>query len=260
MTEVVKSGGVAAPLVDDAAAAGAGQARGPWIEGDLRKVAAATCAGLVAGFTVNAVGGRLAMMLLAKLNPDATGRLSDDGFMMGQFDLMATLNLVVIATAIGVLGGLIFLGVRQLRIGPAWFQTLSITAGPAIVVGAMLVHTSGVDFVILKPAWLAVALFVVLPAAYASVVSRVADRWLRPGSWFLSGSRSRLLSLAPLVLVAPAAPLVVGGAMARAVYQSVPGLRGPGRVRLMRMGARGGLTLIFVLALVDLARDLIILL
>lgn len=62
-------------------------AREPWFVADPRKVAAAGCAGIVADFLVNAAGGRLAMMLLARLNPAATGLTSDDGFRIGQFDL-----------------------------------------------------------------------------------------------------------------------------------------------------------------------------
>lgn len=190
----------------------------PWVISDLRKAAAAGCAALVAGFFVNAVGGRLAMMLLARLNPDATGRVSDDGFAMGQFDLASTMNLVLFATALGVLGGLVFLAVRQLRFGPRWLQAMLMTLGPAVVIGAALVHTGGIDFRILKPVWLAIALFVVLPAVFAFIVMRLADRWLRPGSWFRTGSRWRLLSLVSLVLVAPAFPIVLAGAVARVAY------------------------------------------
>lgn len=117
---------------------------------DVRAVAAVVAAGLVLGVTVNGVGSRLAMLLLARLNPAATGRLSDDGFRMGQFDLGATLSLLSFTTAVGVLGGLVYLAVRPLRFGPRWFVLAAMAVGPAVVVGNLLVHVDGVDFTILQ--------------------------------------------------------------------------------------------------------------
>ena len=40
-----------------------------WVVRDLRQLAAVGTAGFVVGFVVNGWGGRLAMMLLARLNP-----------------------------------------------------------------------------------------------------------------------------------------------------------------------------------------------
>lgn len=57
-------------------------------------------AGLLLGVLVGGVGGRLAMMLLARLNPRVAGVVSDDGFVMGQFTLTSTAVLLVIATAL----------------------------------------------------------------------------------------------------------------------------------------------------------------
>ena len=39
-----------------------------------------TWAGALLGLLVGGVGSRLAMLLLARLNPEATGVISDDGF------------------------------------------------------------------------------------------------------------------------------------------------------------------------------------
>ena len=71
---------------------------------------------------------------------------------------------------------------QPLRFGPAWFRTASMTVGPAVVVGSLLVHTDGVDFRILHPVWLAVALFVALPGLFAYAMVAVGDRWLREDS------------------------------------------------------------------------------
>ena len=244
----------------DVAAVGVATPGEGWAVRDLRKVAAAATAGLVVGFVVNGIGSRLAMMLLARLNPDATGRLSDDGFTMGRFNLDATLGLILFTTGAGVVGGLIYLAVRELRAGPRWFQTLALTAGPGVVIGAMLVRTDGVDFTILEPVALAIALFVALPALFAFAVSRVADRWLRPDSWFLTGSRRRLAALAALVPAIPALPIVGVGVVARVVYRLWPALQTARTVHTFRWIGRFGLAALFALALVDLVNDVRVLL
>lgn len=110
-----------------------------------RQLAAVTAAGGLLGLLVGGVGGRLAMLLLARLNPDATGLVSDDRFIIGQLTT-ESLNLLVDGTLLGVLGGGIYFVLRGLMIGPRWFQVLSISVGPAVVMGSQIVHTNGVDF------------------------------------------------------------------------------------------------------------------
>lgn len=190
-----------------------------WINLDLRRMAAAGTAGLVAGFFINGIGSRLAMMLLAVLNPEATGVLSDDGFVIGQFNLGDTIGLVVFATLLGVLGGFLYLVIRPLRFGPRWFQTLSVTLGPAIVVGNLLVEPDGVDFTRLEPGALAIALFVVLPGLYAFTVSRLVDRWLEPDAWSMRPGRRWTFGLVPIVAIGPASIPVAIGVAIRAITQ-----------------------------------------
>ena len=61
-----------------------------------RRNAAIVLTGLGLGVVIGGIGGRLAMYLLARLNPEATGVISDDGFVIGQFTLAGTLNLLVV--------------------------------------------------------------------------------------------------------------------------------------------------------------------
>ena len=189
-----------------------------------------------------------------------TGVLSDDGFRMGRFDLADTVNLLVFATALGVVGGLLFLVLRQLRFGPAWFQTSSMTVGPAVVVGALLIHTDGVDFRFLKPAWLAMALFIALPGLFAFVVAKVGDRFLHEDSWFLTSRRGWVAGLLTLVLVIPLLPLVLAALVARVVFHTVPRVGRAVSQPWVAVGARVALTVVFALALADLVRDAAVLL
>lgn len=169
-----------------------------------RRLAAITAAGALVGLLVGGVGGRLAMMALARLNPAADGLTSDDGFVIGQVTLAGTLNLLAAGTFLGVLGAAIYAVLRALMIGPRWFQVLSIAVGPAVVVGEQLVHTDGVDFTLLNPPWVPITLFLLIPGLYAALLTVVAERWLEPDRVF---ARARLpLALAPLLLFAPLAP------------------------------------------------------
>ena len=103
----------------------------------LRQLAVATLAGAIVGFLVGGVGGRLAMSLLASLNAEDAGVVSDDGFTMGQVTLSGTLNLLLVGTVLGALGGVIFLAVRALRIGPSWFQVPSVAIGAMVISGKL---------------------------------------------------------------------------------------------------------------------------
>jgi hypothetical protein len=223
-----------------------------------RRMGAMTAVGALLGLLIGGVGGRLAMMLLARLNPEATGLTSDDGFTMGQFTVSDTVNLLLLGTLLGVVGAGVYALLRGLRIGPRWIQVLSIGAGPAVVVGAMIVHTDGVDFRLLEPTWLAIGLFVAIPGAYAALLTVLAERALRPGSWW---ERAPLwLAVAPLILwIGPAAPLLVILAAGWAAREALRRSRA-GAVVLdhpaLGWSARLGLAAIFTVGILDLAKDM----
>ncbi len=222
----------------------------------LRRLSAVTWAGGLLGLLVGGAGGRLAMMLLARLNPDVTGVTSDDGFTIGHLTPQ-TLNLLAAATLLGVLGGGVYLVLRGLMIGPRWIQILSISVGPAVVVGSSLVHVDGVDFT-LQPVWLAVALFVVIPGVYAALLTVLAERWLSPGGRFMVSSF--WLTVTPLLLWAPILPVLGGLLVGLVVFEAVRRTR-TGEVVLSHPAwpwlGRGGLALLFTVSLAELFRDTI---
>ena len=219
-----------------------------------RRLAVVTAAGGLLGLLVGGVGGRLAMMLLAGLNPEVTGLQSDDDFTMGQFSA-ATFNLLFLATLLGVFGAGVYFVLRGLMIGPRWFQVLSISVGPAVVVGAEIVHTDGVDFT-LDPPLLAIALFVLVPGIYAALLTLLAEHWLDPQSRFarLPGWAAML----PLALWLPIAPLLLVLVAVLAAFEAVRRTsRGSALLAnpVWPNAARGLLTFVFALALLDLIQD-----
>ena len=224
----------------------------------LRRLAVCVLAGAVTGVLIGGIGGRLAMMLLAITSPSAKGVTSDDGFEIGQFTLAGTLSLLLVGLLLGAFGGAIYSVVRYLRMGPRWFEIAALAIGPGVVVGSMLVHTDGVDFVLLRPLWLAVALFVIIPAAYGALLTVLAERWLVPGS--KAASLHPALAIAPVVLVAPifpvAVPLISGWLLLYALRQMTWAKPLTGHPAVLVIG-RGALAVVFVVASVGLARDVI---
>ena len=121
------------------------------------------------------------MRLLAVTSPTlAQNRMTDDLARVGEITVPGTVFLVTLTAVLGAVGGLVYLLVR--RILPegllprlAGFGILTGTAG-----GALLVHDHpSFDYTILQPTWLAVALFILLPAGYGvltAVLIEAMDR------------------------------------------------------------------------------------
>lgn len=173
-----------------------------------------TAAGAIAGFLVGGIGGRLAMLLLRLTSGDVVlGVTSDDGFEMGVVSAQ-TFNLVLAMTVLGSLNGLLYAVLRnaiplRLRL-PLW------TGLAALAGGSGFVHEDGVDFTLISPVLLAVALFVLLPGAAAALVVLLVERWDRQAPWqdrrlntlVVAASVGSTVALAPAALVAVAALIV----------------------------------------------------
>ena len=112
------------------------------------------------------------MRILFLTSEDAVkGVTSDDGFEIGRFTLGDTVGLVIITLFIGVVAALLYLVAHPFvaRWGRARVPAMAVFYG--VVGGAMLVHTDGVDFKVLEPAVLAIALFVAISAGFGAVVA-----------------------------------------------------------------------------------------
>ena len=206
-------------------------------------------AGAIAGFLIGGIGGRLAMLLLRLTSSDSVlGVTSDDGFEIGVISPQ-TFNLLFAMTVLGALNGVLYAALRtaipgRLRL-PLW-------AGfAALVGGAGFVHEDGVDFTLISPVWLAIALFVLLPGVAAALVVLLVERWEREAAW-----RNRRLtilvaaaSLGSTLALVPAALVTVAAFLVR---------RAGARERLLRVGrivVPLGLAAIAVIAGADLVAE-----
>ena len=186
------------------------QARKDAVEAVARRVAAATFYGALLGLTIGGIGGRLAMRLLFLTSSETVrGLTSDDGFIIGRFSPGDTFVLLVFATLIGTLGGLIYLALRRWLPRSTTARRLTSAFLAGCLMGAFVIHPDGVDFTALKPLWLAVSLFVAIPALFGFAISALVDRADRPASWFQA--KPARIALAPLVIFVLPPILVFGG-------------------------------------------------
>jgi hypothetical protein len=164
-------------------------------------------AGVSIGVLVVGVGSRLAMFVLRLTSPDQViGLTSDDGFTIGRFTLGGTYNLLVLGAAVGIIGAAAYRAVAPWLLGPGWFRRFTTAAASGAVVGSMLVHADGIDFRLLKPLWLAIGLFVALPALFAVAIGVAVDRVSSADSWTNVGRRRWVV---PVLLIAAFPPVLV---------------------------------------------------
>jgi hypothetical protein len=169
---------------------------------DLRSPGATLAAGVTGGFLpgllIGGVGGRLAMALLrVTSNPALRGSETDDGFIIGRVS-SETIFLLGVTAGLGILGGLFYLIVRG-WISRRW-RIPAMTVFFGLVGGGGIIGTDGINFTLLSPLPLAVALFVAIPAAYGAAMPWLTERLLREGSVMRRGRWAWIVGLLPLAL------------------------------------------------------------
>jgi hypothetical protein len=196
-------------------------------------------AGIPVGVVVAGLGSRLAMLLLRLTSPDAVrGVQSDDDFTIGRITLAGTYNLLVLGAVVGIIGAAAYQWVRPWLLGPWWLRRLTPALAAGVVVGSLLLHDDGIDFQVLKPTWLAMGLFIALPALFALAVGPAVDRVGRHDSWTTRGRRRLIL---PLVLVALFPPTLFVLALATPVFAVWLVIRPLGAVDRFRASMAHGL-------------------
>lgn len=204
----------------------------------LEQLRVLAVAGIPTGVIVVGVGSRLAMFALRLTSPDSViGRQSDDDFTIGRFTLSGTYNLLLLGAAVGIIGVAAYQCVAPRLIGPTWFRRVTTAAASGAVAGSMLVHSDGIDFRVLKPMWLAIGLFILLPAVFGAAIGPVVDRVSRSSSWTATG-RSRWILPGVLPLLFP--PTLAVLAVSALVYTTWRLLADEIGLRRLTTGRVGG--------------------
>jgi hypothetical protein len=232
-------------------------ARSRWwrgLEPVVRLLAATVLIGAATGAVIGGIGGRLAMRVLF-LTSDSTvkGVTSDDGFEIGRFTLSDTAGLVVLTAVIGVVAALLYLVARPFLapLGSAVVPAMAAFYG--VLGGAMMVHRDGIDFKVLKPAALAIALFVAICAAFGALSARLVNSAATEGGW--PQRRSWWLLGPPLILVLIPPFVVLAFAAVAFNWIATTGRSHTSRWHVIQAAALAVMSGLFVLGAVDLARD-----
>ena len=215
-------------------------------------------AGVPIGVLVVGVGSRVAMLVLRLTSPDhVNGIRSDDDFVIGRFTLSGTYNLLMLGAAVGIVAAGLYRLVSGWLIGPMWFRRATTALASGAVGGSILVHADGVDYRVLKPTWLAIALFVALPALFGWLIGPVVDRVRSPESWTRVGRRIWALPVIALVPFPLAAFPLIFAVVVMTVLMGLGELAPVDRVRASRTyglvvrGAWLGIAVIGLIALVE---------
>lgn len=104
---------------------------------------------------------------------------TDDGFTIGVVST-DTLFLLGVTAGLGIVGGLFYLIVRGWI--PDRWRVGVMTVYVGLVGGAGLISPDGIDFRVLSPLPLAVAMFVAIAAAYGALMPWLTERMLREDS------------------------------------------------------------------------------
>ena len=212
-------------------------------------------AGGLGGFIVGGIGGRIAMFVLRLTSPDfIRGLESDDGFEMGRFDLNSTAQLFLVTTLLGVVGGLIAAAGRPFF--PRRFAPLGWALAAGAIVGATIIEREGIDFTLLEPVELSVAMFIAIPAVGAYLIAEIM---YRAESWWWR-NRNRTLALGVFGLPAIAGfPVAIVAAVVSAGWLAalrIPGIRGLERGRPIRILALAVYAVLTAMGLLALSNDL----
>jgi hypothetical protein len=216
--------------------------------------------GIPAGALLVGLGSRVAMLVLRITSPDrVNGVESDDGFIIGRVTFSGTYNLMNLGSAIGIIGAGTYLMVSPWLIGPLWLRRATTGLAAGVVGGSMLIHADGIDFNVLQPKWLAIALFIALPGLFGTFIGSFVDSVRRSESWTRKGKRPWVLSVLcvvffPLTLFVLALSLIVVLACLAVNEAGVPRL--VRRIPAYALVVRGLWLLIAVVGLLALIGDI----
>lgn len=224
----------------------------------LEELRVLVVAGVPVGVLIIGVCSRLAMLLLRLTSPDhVNGIRSDDDFVIGRFTLSGTYNLLLLGAAVGIVAAGLYRLVSGWLLGPMWFRRATTALASGAVGGSILVHADGVDYRLLKPTWLAIALFIALPAVFGWLIGPVVDRVRDPESWSRAGRRIWALPVIALVSFPLAVFPLLFAVVVIAVLIGLGELPPVDRIRASRMyglvvrGAWLGIAVIGLIALVE---------
>ena len=132
--------------------------------------------GALSGLVSAGVGSRIVMRLIALADPSSDGTFTDAEAIVGDFTLGGTFGLLALGAVAGIMGGLLYLGLRRwLPAPPAW-NGAAYGVFTLLTVGNVLFDPGNADFQIFEPALLVIALFSLLFFVNGLLLAGLMDR------------------------------------------------------------------------------------
>jgi len=116
------------------------------------------------------------MRVIALVDSDSAGAGTDSGSVVGEISLVGTISLLVLGVILGVLGGLLYLGLRRWLPAPPPLRGAMFGAFTLLTVGNVLFDTHNPDFQIFEPVLLVVVLFASLFFVNGLILALLLDR------------------------------------------------------------------------------------
>lgn len=170
----------------------------------------AIVAGALAGFFAAGIGSRVVMRIIALFNDDRDGVMTDSGATVGDITLGGTLGLLLLGTAFGMLGGLLYLGLRRWLLVPSAWRGVAFGLVTLVTVGQPIFDPANVDFQIVEPVLVVLALFAALFLINGVVLARLADR-IHPEPVYKRSARVPRLAAGAIALVSMVGLVVTVG-------------------------------------------------
>jgi hypothetical protein len=150
--------------------------------------------GALSGAISAGAGSRIVMRIIALANPDSDGAFTDAEATVGEITFDGTVNLLMLGTIAGVMGGVAYLGARRWLPVPAAWKGLTYGVVSLLTVGQLLFDTHNADFQIFEPVVMVIALFSVLFLVNGLIVGALVDRFHREPAYRASPRVSRAVT------------------------------------------------------------------
>jgi hypothetical protein len=180
-----------------------------WRSAPLR---GAVVAGALCGLISAGIGSRVVMRIITLLNEDRDGVMTDASATVGDVSLSGTLGLLLLGTVFGVLGGLLYLGVRRWLWVPKAWRGLAFGVLTMVTVGQPLFDPANVDFQIFEPVLVVLGLFAMLFLVNGLLLAPLMGR-IHPEPTYAESSRVPKIAGVVLALAALAGLAVTAGTL-----------------------------------------------
>ena len=143
----------------------------------IRMVVMGLSGGIAAGFLVGGIASRIIMRILAMVNEEKAGVMTENCNISGEITVGGTFGLIIFVGIVsGVVGGLVYVMIRRWLPGGVLLKGVVFGLILLCFFGAIVFDPDNIDFALFGPRQLSVGLFALLFPLYGVVASLLIER------------------------------------------------------------------------------------